>query len=241
MVQTLELRVNPADHTREALSHYIPKKLGVHPSRIRDWEIVRRSIDARKAPVRYVLRVQVWIDEVHPPTQPFEPQLQNVANSPEIHIIGMGPGGLFAALAAVANGWKPVLIERGKNIRERRRDLALLTREGKLNTESNYCFGEGGAGTFSDGKLYTRSTKRGNIVDILQTLVYFGAPPDILIDAHPHIGTNKLPKIIERIREALLDCGAEIHFNQRLTGFKKTVRSYKESNLIMRYGFQLRS
>lgn len=221
MVRTLELRVNPEDHTRESLSKYLPKKLGVHPSRIRDWEVLRRSIDARKRPVRYVLRVQVWIDEASSTPPPFQPRLTDVRNSPEIHIIGMGPCGLFAALGAIAQGWKPILIERGKEIRDRRRDLALLTREGKLNPESNYCFGEGGAGTFSDGKLYTRSTKRGNIEHILQTFVYFGAPPDILVDSHPHIGTNKLPKIIEQMRETLLECGAEIHFNQRLTGFKK--------------------
>ena len=194
MAQTIELRVKAQDYSAEFLQKHIAHKLGVSPSKTISWKILRRSIDARKAPVRYVLRVAVWIDEALPEEESFEPVLKNVTNAPELHIIGMGPCGLFAALNAIANGWKPIIIERGKDIRERRRDLAKLTREGILNPNSNYCFGEGGAGTFSDGKLYTRSTKRGNIAHILKTLVYFGAPEDILIDAHPHIGTNKLPK-----------------------------------------------
>ncbi len=222
MAQIVELRVKAQDYSTEYLQKHISHKLGVSPSKTFQWKILRRSIDARKAPVRYVLRVAVWIDEALPEEESFEPVLKNVTNAPEIHIVGMGPCGLFAALNAIANGWKPIIIERGKDIRERRRDLAKLTREGILNPNSNYCFGEGGAGTFSDGKLYTRSTKRGNIAHILKTLVYFGAPKDILIDAHPHIGTNKLPKIIENIRNTLKDCGAEIHFNQRLTGFRRT-------------------
>ena len=221
MVQIIELRIKAQDYSQDFLPKYLSQKLGIRKSQTFQWKILRRSIDARKAPVRYVLRVQVAIEEKLPPEETFEPILQNVRHAPEVHIIGMGPCGLFAALSAVAQGWKPIIIERGKDIRERRRDLAKLTREGILNPNSNYCFGEGGAGTFSDGKLYTRSLKRGKIEDILKTLVFFGAPKDILIDAHPHIGTNKLPKIIENIRHALEECGAEIHFNQRVSGFRR--------------------
>ena len=222
MVDELELRIKPEAYTNDNIPHIISQKKGVSPKRIRHWEILRRSIDARKKPVYYVLKLRVWIDEMAPVEPAFEPKLQSVHQGPELHIIGMGPCGLFAALQAVAQGYKPIIWERGKAVRERRRDLALLTREGKLNPESNYCYGEGGAGTFSDGKLYTRSTKRGSIQEILQTLVYFGAPTDILVDAHPHIGTNKLPKIIENIRNSLLECGAEVHFNSRISNLRRT-------------------
>ncbi|MEZ4825570.1 MAG: FAD-binding protein [Bacteroidia bacterium] len=195
------------------------RKLGISPNRITAIKLVRRSVDARKSPV-FVLQLEVWADE------PFQPDpspgfpLQNVQNAPEIHIVGMGPAGLFAALELIARGYKPVLIERGKPVRERRRDLAQITREGVVNPESNYCFGEGGAGTFSDGKLYTRSTKRGDTRQVLETLVAFGATDEILIETHPHIGTNKLPGIIQNMREAILSCGGEILFNSKLTGWE---------------------
>ena len=137
--------------------------------------------------------------------------------SKTVHIIGMGPAGMFAALHAIKSGIKPIIYERGKNVRDRRRDLAKLNKEGLVNPESNYCFGEGGAGTYSDGKLYTRSKKRGDVREVLKLLVQFGAEKDILIDAHPHIGTNKLPHIISAINEKIISCGGEIHFNCRLT------------------------
>jgi uncharacterized FAD-dependent dehydrogenase len=168
-----------------------------------------------------VLRYQVWVDESPGETTIGEFPLQNVADARPIHIIGMGPAGLFAALNLIRLGFKPVIVERGKGVRERRRDLAVLNKQGIVNPESNYCFGEGGAGTFSDGKLYTRSTKRGDTRRVLETLVQFGATDEILIDTHPHIGTNKLPKIIQAMRAAILAAGGEVHFNHRLSGLRQ--------------------
>lgn len=177
--------------------------------------IRKRSIDARKKPVKYNL--QVVLSKV--PIEPKVPEVHysNVTDQPEIHIIGAGPAGLYAALEAIELGYKPVLFERGKDVRERRRDLAKLNKEHLVNPESNYCFGEGGAGTYSDGKLYTRSKKRGNVLKVLELFVQFGAPYDILVDAHPHIGTNKLPKIITSMREQIIASGGEVHFNAKLT------------------------
>ncbi len=221
MSQFVEITLSPAEMAQPDLpARLAAKKLGISPADIQDLRLRRRSIDARKGAARFVLRYEVWTDTpaLAVPPLPFEPQ--NVSDRPPVHIVGAGPAGLFAALELIRHGLKPVLIERGKAVRDRRRDLATLNKEGIVNPDSNYCFGEGGAGTFSDGKLYTRSTKRGDIQQVLDTLVQFGATEDILIDAHPHIGTNKLPKIIEAMRQAILDCGGEVHFNTRLTGLR---------------------
>lgn len=196
------------------------RQLGIRADQVDQVEILRRSIDARKAPVHYQLRLRVWADEPYIRPADEAPIWPNVAHKPPVHIVGLGPAGLFAALQLIQAGYKPVILERGKAVRDRRRDLAKLTREGVVDPDSNYCFGEGGAGTFSDGKLYTRSTKRGDTRRILQLLVHFGATPDILVDAHPHIGTNKLPRIIQSIREHIIACGGEIHFETRVTGFE---------------------
>lgn len=196
------------------------KKLKVAPSRIRGVHLLRRSVDARSRQPKFQVRLRVWLDEGAKLDPLRMPRLQQVGDKPPVHIIGMGPAGLFAALSLIEQGLKPVLLERGKPVRERRRDLALLMREGQLNPESNYCFGEGGAGTFSDGKLYTRSKKRGDVEQVLHYLVHFGATEDILIDAHPHIGTNKLPQIIANIREAIREAGGEIHFESKMTGLE---------------------
>jgi hypothetical protein len=184
-----------------------------------DWNIRKRSIDARQKKVTYNLQIELWNkDEVRPTHEPFK--RNDVSNAPEIAIIGAGPAGLYAALRAIEGGLKPVLFERGKDVRARRRDLAAINKEHIVNPESNYCFGEGGAGTYSDGKLYTRSKKRGNVLKALEWLVDFGADPDILVDAHPHIGTNKLPQIITKIREVIIECGGEVRFHSKLTGIK---------------------
>ena len=180
------------------------------------FKLLKRSIDARSKNIKINLRVQVSSEPL-PETNFFIPQYASVEKKRPVAIIGSGPAGLFAALTLLERGIKPVIFERGKNVRDRRRDLAAINKEGIVNPESNYCFGEGGAGTYSDGKLYTRSDKRGNIKSILETFVRFGADKDILVDAHPHIGTNKLPDIIQKMREVILDSGGEIHFNAKVT------------------------
>jgi len=183
---------------------------------VREWRIRKRSIDARRAPVKMNLQIEIWLEnDQKKEIYPFVPQA--VSDSKKIAIIGMGPAGMYAALRAIEGGFKPIIFERGKDVRARRRDLAKITKEQTVNPESNYCFGEGGAGTFSDGKLYTRSKKRGNVLKAMEWLVYFGADANILVDAHPHIGTNKLPKIISTMREAIIDAGGEVHFNSKLT------------------------
>lgn len=186
---------------------------------IGEWRIRKRSIDARRRPIKISLQIEMWPKgekrEVIPPFIP-----QNVGNSKKIAIIGAGPAGLYAALRAVEAGLRPIVFERGKDVRERRRDLAAINKDHIVNPESNYCFGEGGAGTYSDGKLYTRSKKRGNILKAMEWFVHFGAEEDILVDAHPHIGTNKLPKIITAMREAIIENGGEVHFNSKMTDIK---------------------
>lgn len=194
-------------------------KAKLYKSDIKDWRIRKRSIDARRAPVKLNLQLEFWTKEEEIKTiSPFIPQ--QVTDKKSIAIIGAGPAGLYAALRAIEVGLKPVIFERGKDVRERRRDLAKINKEHIVNPDSNYCFGEGGAGTYSDGKLYTRSKKRGNVLKALEWFVHFGADEDILVDAHPHIGTNKLPKIITSMREAIVEAGGEVHFNSKLTNIK---------------------
>jgi len=177
----------------------------------------KRSIDARKRQILFRLRFEVFNQDETPELELFTPSGNDVSSAEEVHIVGSGPCGLFAALELIELGKKPIIIERGKDVRSRRRDLAALNKDHIVNPESNYCFGEGGAGTYSDGKLYTRSKKRGSVDRVLKHLVAFGASEDILIDAHPHIGTNKLPKIIVNIREYIKNCGGEVHFDTKLT------------------------
>ena len=178
----------------------------------------KKSIDARGRNIK--INCTFEIADTVLPSHLHDFNFLSVAKAPPITIIGAGPAGLFAALRCLELNLKPIIYERGKDIRARRHDLAKLNKEGILNPESNYCFGEGGAGTYSDGKLYTRSKKRGDVENVLQLLVHFGADDAILVDAHPHIGTNKLPQIIEVIREKIIECGGEIHFNSRLTDIK---------------------
>lgn len=196
----------------------LAKATAVSANRIVYYKLLRRAVDARKSPVRFSLRYGVWIDEKPEQETAFTPVLQEVSNAEPVHIIGLGPAGLFAAIQLIEKGLKPVIIERGKDVRARRRDLATLNKDGIVNPESNYCFGEGGAGTFSDGKLYTRATKRGDTLTVLQLFHYFGASEEILLDTHPHIGTNKLPQIIQNMREKIVECGGEILFDTKLTG-----------------------
>jgi uncharacterized FAD-dependent dehydrogenase len=198
------------------LENRIRKELGISPQQKLIYRWRKRSIDARNRHIKVNASFDVWVDEEQYPR--FELyDFTSVKDCETIHIIGAGPAGLFAALEAILQGKKPILFERGKDVRNRRRDLAQLTKSSILNPESNYCFGEGGAGTYSDGKLYTRSKKRGDVQKVMQLLVQFGATEDILVDAHPHIGTNKLPQLIVAIREQILACGGEIHFEHKLT------------------------
>jgi uncharacterized protein len=216
--QDLDLRLFPEALDEQGLRQAAARRLGIPVDRLSHVQLLRRSVDARKSPPRFVLRLRAWVDEPFEPETPSHFPLQDVSRAPEIPIIGLGPAGLFAALHLIRLGLRPVVIERGKPVRARRRDLAALNREGIVDPDSNYCFGEGGAGTFSDGKLYTRATKRGDVRRVLDVFHQFGASPDILIDSHPHIGTNKLPGIIGTMREAILAAGGLIRFETKLTG-----------------------
>jgi hypothetical protein len=194
----------------------IAAKLGVDPDEITAIVVRRRSIDARQRQLKINLGVAVYLGE-EPQTERKTFGYGHVSGKTPVGIVGSGPAGLFAALRLIELGCKPVIFERGKNVSERKRDIAKIYREHLVDPDSNYGFGEGGAGTFSDGKLYTRSKKRGSVEKILEVLVQFGADPQILVDAHPHIGTNKLPGVIARMREQILVSGGEIHFNSRVT------------------------
>lgn len=194
----------------------IASAIGISAGRICGAWLKKRSIDARGKQVKILTRWLVAVDEPYEMPVYRKPIEKNVRNEKEVLIAGAGPAGYFAALAVIARGQKPVVMERGKDVKSRRRDLAAITKSHIVNPESNYCFGEGGAGTYSDGKLYTRSDKRGDVDQVLQYLVYFGADPDILVNARPHIGTNKLPGIISAIREFIESCGGEVHFDTRV-------------------------
>lgn len=190
------------------------KALGCKPQMVGEWRVVRRSVDARKEPL-YRYRVAVVRKGEDFEEYVTEPYL-DVASAEPVLIVGAGPAGMFAALKLLTRGYKPVILERGKDVHARKFDIARLSREGLVNTDSNYCFGEGGAGTFSDGKLFTRSSKRGDIREVLHQLVQFGADPDILVSAHPHIGSDKLPQIVENIRKCIVGHGGEYHFGCRV-------------------------
>ncbi len=199
------------------LEQRIRKELALDAQTQLEFRWRKRSIDARQRQIKVNASFDVAINTALAPRFEHQEFKLLAPDAPVVHIIGAGPAGLFAALQAVTQGLKPIVFERGKDVRARRRDLAKLTKAHELNPESNYCFGEGGAGTYSDGKLYTRSKKRGDVQKVLEWLVQFGAKEDILIDAHPHIGTNKLPQLIEAIRQQIIASGGEIHFEHKLT------------------------
>ncbi len=221
MQKEITLRLSPKEAADEAaIRKKAASRLSCNESHISGFNIIRRSIDARSPSILINLVINVFIDEPHLSPAPPQFNFREVSRaSHTVIIIGAGPCGLFAALRCLEAGFKPVILERGKDVRSRRRDLARLNREGIIDPDSNYCFGEGGAGTYSDGKLYTRSNKRGDIKRILSLFVHFGASEQILYDAHPHIGTNKLPGIIASMRERIIACGGEVHFNTCVDGF----------------------
>lgn len=219
MQQKISLKLLPAEAADDAtVKKYISSSAGKKLSSVSGFRVIKKSIDARGKNVYVNLTLTAFIDEpaeqVHIPEFHFR-QVSNAAD--KVIIIGAGPAGLFAALMLLEKGIKPIILERGKDVRTRRRDLALLNKEGIVNPESNYCFGEGGAGTYSDGKLYTRSNKRGDADRILQIFVHFGAAENILSDAHPHIGTNKLPQIITAMHQKIIECGGELLFDKKVT------------------------
>ena len=220
MVKELQLRVNLIEEKKEGiLKKKASRKLDINISKINSVKVLRKSIDARKKEVVFNYKVAVYINEPLPTAPDYVFDYKDVSKAKEIHIIGFGPAGMYAALRCIELGYKPIVLERGKNVQDRRRDLRAINQEHFVNEDSNYCFGEGGAGTYSDGKLYTRSLKRGDVRRIFENLVYHGATEEILIDAHPHIGTNKLPKIIKNIRENIIKYGGEIHFDTRVIDF----------------------
>ena len=215
------------------------KKLNITFSDISNYRILHKSIDARQRNILVNLKLQIITGVVDMPYK-IEPFHSNkISNKQEIHIVGSGPAGLFAALHLIENGYKPIILERGKDVHERKKDIAQLSRNKSINPESNYCFGEGGAGTFSDGKLYTRSVKRGNIKRLLELLCFFGASEEIIYEAHPHIGSDKLPGIISNMREAIIEAGGEIHFNSKLVDFE--VSSDCVNKLLIQDGRSLKS
>lgn len=216
MIKEVEVVVKPHQNNEEMLIKIAASSLKLEKGNIiKGIRVLKRSIDSRKRPV-YRIRLQAFINEEMSPIK-YLPEFKSVKDSKEVVVIGAGPAGLFAGLKALELGLRPILIERGKEVKARRRDLAAINKEQIVNPESNYCFGEGGAGTYSDGKLYTRSKKRGDVKHVLELLVGFGADETILADAHPHIGTNKLPQIIESIREQIIESGGEVRFNTKLT------------------------
>jgi uncharacterized FAD-dependent dehydrogenase len=218
----IDIRVTPeVAHHPEDLKKALAQQLGTSIHQLSEFKIVKRSIDARARQIKFQLRIAYFLKGETVAWDELKlKSYQKVSDeSPKIIVVGSGPAGLFAALKLLEHGLKPILIERGKDVRARRRDLAKINKELIVNSESNYCFGEGGAGTYSDGKLYTRSGNKKTIKRILETFVEHGASQDILVDAHPHIGTNKLPNIITKMREKIIECGGEIHFETKLTDF----------------------
>lgn len=251
MIQETDIRILPKfiENTEE-IKKSLAQRLRVSIQKITDFKILKKSIDARSKKVVFQLRVRVGIQEKIPTTAIQYSIKKNVSKASSVIIVGAGPAGMFAALELIELGLKPVVLERGKNVRERRRDLAAINKNHIVNSESNYCFGEGGAGTYSDGKLYTRSNKRGSVKKVLSILIEHGADETIGIDAHPHIGTNKLPKIITSIREFIIECGGEIHFNTKvedikisknaITGVTTNKEEFRANELILATGHSAR-
>lgn len=218
MIKDIELRLSADKGFDTDLHHALLKQKFKNEEQL-SFQLIKRSIDARKQRVQYLLKYRVYIGESIP-EESFSVHSPKMNDSKKVIIVGSGPAGLFAAIKLIENGIKPIVLERGKDVKTRRKDLVKITRNHEVDPDSNYCFGEGGAGTYSDGKLYTRSKKRGSVERILKLLVHFGANENILVEAHPHIGTNKLPSIIESIRSFILESGGEFYFNSRVNDFK---------------------
>ena len=217
MIQEYQLRVLPEVAANEQrLKEYLVHEKGLNAREITATRILKRSIDARQRTIYINLNVRAYLNEMPKEDEYQHTLYNNVEGKPQVVVVGAGPGGLFAALRLIELGLRPVIVERGKDVRERKKDLAQISRQQLVNPESNYSFGEGGAGAYSDGKLYTRSKKRGNVDKILNVFCQHGASTSILVDAHPHIGTDKLPRVIENMRNTIIQCGGEVHFETRM-------------------------
>ena len=238
MVEKLQLRVTlKEEEFQDILLVKAAKWLNIPKEEITSIKILRKSIDARKPKIIFNYKVEVYIREVAPKTSAYQFEYKDVSKAKPVHIIGFGPAGMYAALRCIELGFKPIVLERGANVKDRRRDLKAINQDHHVNEDSNYCFGEGGAGTYSDGKLYTRSLKRGDVKRIFENLVFHGATDQILVDAHPHIGTNKLPKVVQNIRETILNYGGEVHFNTRVTDF--SIKNNKIKAIQLQNGDEL--
>jgi uncharacterized protein len=220
MKHEINLVVSPEEAANEEiLKGILSRQLSVNIAKITFFKILKRSVDARPRNIKINLKIEIYLDSPPPLPINYKINYPDVSCKPSVIIVGAGPAGLFAALQLIEKGFKPIILERGKDVKSRRRDLAAINKEHVVNPHSNYCFGEGGAGTYSDGKLYTRSTKRGDINKVLEIFVAHGADENILVEAHPHIGTNKLPKIIEAMRQTIIDAGGQVHFNTHVIDF----------------------
>lgn len=220
MIEEYQIRILPEQAaTEEGIKRYLSKEKGIDVRTLNQVRVLKRSIDARQRTIYVNLKVRAYINEFAQDDQYIHTEYPDVSSRPRVVVVGEGPGGLFASLRLIELGYRPVVLERGKDVRERKKDLSNITKTQKVDAESNYCFGEGGAGAYSDGKLYTRSKKRGSVDKILNVFCQHGANTNILADAHPHIGTDKLPRVIENMRNTILQCGGEVHFQTKMTSF----------------------
>lgn len=220
MIEEYQIRILPEQAaSEEGIKRYLSKEKGIDVRTLNQVRVLKRSIDARQRTIYVNLKVRAYINEFAQDDQYIHTEYPDVSSRPRVVVVGEGPGGLFASLRLIELGYRPVVLERGKDVRERKKDLSNITKTQKVDAESNYCFGEGGAGAYSDGKLYTRSKKRGSVDKILNVFCQHGANTNILADAHPHIGTDKLPRVIENMRNTILLCGGEVHFQTKMTSF----------------------
>lgn len=220
MIEEYQIRILPEQAaSEEGIKRYLSKEKGIDVRTLNLVRVLKRSIDARQRTIYVNLKVRAYINEFAQDDQYIHTEYPDVSSRPRVVVVGEGPGGLFASLRLIELGYRPVVLERGKDVRERKKDLSNITKTQKVDAESNYCFGEGGAGAYSDGKLYTRSKKRGSVDKILNVFCQHGANTNILADAHPHIGTDKLPRVIENMRNTILQCGGEVHFQTKMTSF----------------------